>query len=379
MSHTEILQSIYNEMETLVENEDDISTLKERLSVSEINWLDEVIKNREYRKAVLTVLVTSLTHKIYDQGQDIRFHQADLTGGYSGRGVDTKYITPFMKKVRFPAMAESGWLTRSLEQKQPYDLDFGGSITPTTLKSCFLKLLNEVEEENQNPKIYLKYLFFYLIKKRKAKEKVEFNDFESGKIVIEDIIKILKNHLYSDYKHNDGSSRLPTIMVYSVYECMIKELNRYEGKILLDLESHTASDRSTGAIGDIEIERIESKTIYEGVEIKHGIEIDEDILLRSYNKFKDKPVDRYYILSTEGIKEDEKRKIKTKIKEIKKEHGCQVIINGIYDSLKYYLRLISNTKDFINNYTDNLKRDGALRLEHVEKWQELMENYIQEN
>lgn len=43
--------------------------------------------------------------------------------GYSGRSFDTKYITPFMK-FKFPkiAMRESGWLTRSLEQLEPYDL-----------------------------------------------------------------------------------------------------------------------------------------------------------------------------------------------------------------------------------------------------------------
>lgn len=373
MNHTQILQSIYNEMEEL--DESDFFKIKNKLKTNEIEWLDLIIDKREYRKAVLTVFITSLTHKMHSPEQDIRYHQKDLEGGYSGRVIDTKYITPFMKKVRFPHMAESGWLTRSLEQKQPYNLEFGGSITPSRLKNAFLNLLNKIEEENKNPEIYLKYLFYYLIKKRRKKESVEFNNFESANILIKEIIEIMKKHLYADYRYNEGNSRLPTIMIYSVYQSMVKELKRFEGKKLLELESHTASDRSTGAIGDIEIERIKEKTIYEGVEIKHGRKIDMNILNICYNKFKDKPVNRYYILSTEGIEVSDKKKIEEKIKKIKSNHGCQVITNGIFDSLKYYLRLISNTKDFILNYTDNLKKDGSLRLEHVEKWQELVETY----
>ena len=44
-----------------------------------------------------------------------------------------------MKAVSFPAMAESGWLTRSLEQAHPYTLDYPGKITPKIVKEAFLE------------------------------------------------------------------------------------------------------------------------------------------------------------------------------------------------------------------------------------------------
>ncbi len=51
-----------------------------------------------------------------------------MAGGFSGRTVDTQFITPVLKKIDLPSMAESGWLTRSLEQPYPYTLDYKGKI-----------------------------------------------------------------------------------------------------------------------------------------------------------------------------------------------------------------------------------------------------------
>jgi DNA (cytosine-5)-methyltransferase 1 len=42
-----------------------------------------------------------------------------------------------MKKHGFPAMVDSGWLTRLLEQNRPYNLDYPGKITPTRAKDAF--------------------------------------------------------------------------------------------------------------------------------------------------------------------------------------------------------------------------------------------------
>jgi DNA (cytosine-5)-methyltransferase 1 len=74
-------------------------------------------------KGVYTVLVTLLTYKSLFPEQDIRKHQSRIPGGFSGRSIDNQYITPTLKELGLPSMAESGWLTRSLEQSSPYTLD----------------------------------------------------------------------------------------------------------------------------------------------------------------------------------------------------------------------------------------------------------------
>src|SRR5690606_11756410 len=137
-SVTKYLDKLYdNCLETVGSNE----SITTKLTANETENLDIILQNSESAKAVLTVLITSLTYKHQHPEQDIRNHQDSITNGYSGRTFDTKYITPFLKKHRFPAMAESGWLTRSLEQKQPYTLGYTGAIRPPKLKEAFLKLI----------------------------------------------------------------------------------------------------------------------------------------------------------------------------------------------------------------------------------------------
>lgn len=135
------------------------------LSQNEKELLDIVLTYSEQAKAVLTVITTSITYKALHPEQDIRNHQASIVGGYSGRTFDSKNITPFMKKYKFPSMAESGWLTRALEQKVPYDKNYSGAITPKELKPVFLNILDNIEN-GAGCRVYLSYLFQGLIIKR---------------------------------------------------------------------------------------------------------------------------------------------------------------------------------------------------------------------
>jgi len=69
--------------------------------------LDIIVDHSEKQKGVLTVIITGMVYKHYHLEQDVRRHQANMPGGYSGRSFDTKWITPFLKANEFPAMSES--------------------------------------------------------------------------------------------------------------------------------------------------------------------------------------------------------------------------------------------------------------------------------
>jgi DNA (cytosine-5)-methyltransferase 1 len=105
------------------------------------------LEKSESAKGVLTVVLTSIVYKHFNNQQDIRLHQANMENGYSGRSFDTANITPFLKRKNFPAMAESGWLTRSLEQNRPYDKNYPGSIRPKELKDAFIGLVDEIQKK----------------------------------------------------------------------------------------------------------------------------------------------------------------------------------------------------------------------------------------
>lgn len=370
MLHTQILHEIYQKAVS-ISNEGTLNELIKKLDALEKLNLQIITDNCERGKGVLTVLITSLVHKLYNPEQDIRVHQDNMAGGYSGRGIDTRYITPFMKEQGFPAMAESGWLTRSLEQNLPYDLNYPGKITPAKLKSAFLFLLDQIQVHNKSSEIYLLFLLTKLIEHREQK-KIDLA--KPTNLPISIIINFLKQHFESRYSSR-GASRLPTLAVYSVYQCMVKELKRYKGMVLMPLEEHTSSDKSLGRVGDIEIRDVERR-VFEAIEIKHGIPINLQLVKDAYEKFKSHPIQRYYLLTTADEYLTDANNISKDVYRILKIHGCQVIINGIYPSLKYYLRLLYNLYDFIDNYVENLKMDKSIKYEHKLKWNEIVSQRV---
>ena len=96
-------------------------------------------------------------------------------------------------------------------------------------------------------------------------------------------------------------------------------------------------------------------------------------LYEKINKF---GVERYYILSGVEQKQDDVEKNAQLTFEIQQEHGCQLIINGLYPSLKYYLRLIATPKEFLDKYTELVENDTELQPVHKERLQELIDEYF---
>lgn len=367
-----ILEDTYQLAESSGNSLSDFSESQER-------WINAIIEKAESFRAVLTVLITSLVKKIQTPTQDVRYHQTELPNGYSGRGLDTEHITPFMKeKFRRFAMAESGWLTRSLEQPYPYTLDYEGKIRNKTVKNAFLQILNDIEENKADPNKYLQSIFSALITLMKESQ-ISFDFLKEAqhteRVTIEKIVDLLSHHFSHDYGVA-GASRLPVVAVYSAYE-MLMEIQRYEGKTLSPLKSHTASDtKSHGirAIGDIEV--MHDNRFFEGIEIKHNIPISLGLVEDAYQKFAQTPVSRYYLLTTAEPNVEDIDSVNDLVSEIHKQHGCEVIVNGILPSLKYYLRLLSSPQLFLQGYSRNLQLDFQQKAEiketHLRYWEALL-------
>jgi len=176
----------------------------------------------------------------------------------------------------------------------------------------------------------------------------------------------LHRHFYYKYKSR-GASILPVLALYSVYECIVEELKRFKGKKLDALASHTSSDRSSGATGDIVV-RNEDGSLYEVVEVKFDIAPDSIMIEDAYKKIATTTIQRYYVLSTESPIDEEYEKIQAVVSRIREEHGCQVIINGVFPTLKYYLRLLENTDKFVERYLYNLANDPEINYEQKLAW-----------
>ena len=195
----------------------------------------------------------------------------------------------------------------------------------------------------------------------------------SRTMTIKNIVNILKSHFSVD-----RASRLPVLAMYSIYE-MFMGIERYKGKTLVLLKSHTTSDIKSSGIGDIEV-LDENDNFFEAVEIKHNIPISSDIVQGAYQKFADTPVCRYYLLTTAEPNVDDQEQVNRLVQEIRRQHGCEVIVNGILPSLKYYLRLLSNPKLFLDCYSKNLQVDFQQNTDvkevHLRYWNELLNSLL---
>ncbi len=68
------------------------------------------------------------------------------------------------------------------------------------------------------------------------------------------------------------------------------------------------------------------------------------------------------------------------VHQIHRQHGCEVIVNGILPSLKYYLRLLSDPKLFLDCYLRNLqldfKQSTDIKEIHLRFWGELLDSLL---
>ena len=363
MEPIEFLKQIYNESMAIVGSD---NTIKSDLDPKAANHLSEILGRSESAKAVITVILTSAVYKMLNHEQDIRNHQTSIPNGYSGRTFDSKFITPFLKSVKFPAMAESGWLTRSLEQKVPYDSNYSGAIRPDSLKTAFLETIAFIQKGKDLDKV-LSFLFQGLIIQRNAQQ---IDLAKPHNLQIATIIDLLTKHFDTKYSA-EGASRLPVLALYAAYQCLVNETKRFEGKTLWPIESHTSADTRSGRIGDIDIVD-EKERAFEAVEVKHGIAITAQLVKDAFEKFKTTQVSRYYLLSTANIDASQADEINKEVDRIKNIHGCHVIANGLTNSLKYYLRLLSDTSEFIENYVNSIEIDTALKYEHKKEWNNII-------
>lgn len=354
-NHSQLLEEIFNKALTFK-----TSGLPQKMQ----SHLSLIAKNAYEQKAVFTVLTTLFVHKIYNPQQDIRKHQSSMTGGFSGRTVDTKYVTPTLKKLGLPAMAESGWLTRSLEQPRPYHLDYSGKIRDKKLKTAFLKSIDYVQKNPTKAKACAVYLIYSTLEKTKNKITIKrLTDTED--IDINQIVSFLEKCFTYKYKVR-GGSKIPVIAIYCMFSVLIQELKRYKDCKLKPLGSHTASDRTSKASGDIEI--LKNNLLEESIEVKLGKEIDPHLMRTVRDKIYKYGPKRYCVFSTKDvINKDEVNEI---ISEIKEKSGCQIILNGVIPTLKYYLRLISCKRSFLNKFLDMIEEDFELQSIHKEKIKE---------
>lgn len=236
------------------------------------------------------------------------------------------------------------------------------------VKTEFLAVFDEVEEHGQPAFDALAYLVWKQVVRR---EEVRITLSVPKTQEIGTIVELFRRHFFCSYKGSKGASRLPVLALHAIYGVIVPELRRYSGKTVRPLNEHSAADSQTGSIGDIEVSDDETSEIFEAVEVKHSQLITEAIMADVQLKMMDKAIARYYVLTTHQNCEPDQgaRKIVDNIRAV---YDCQVIVNGVLPTIRYYLRLLEDPSVIFPAYVELLQSDKAIAHEHRTAWNDVV-------
>ena len=371
------LDSAYELADTYFATKNDALPVEvnQNLSPRFITALESIAKNCQKAQCGYLNVITGLSIKaVCGDKVDVRYHQVqiqnqtDRPAGFNFRGVSEKVIHEWMEKHEF-RVALSGWQTRTYERPKPYLLTYDENIG--TIKGPFLTCYDEVETNRQDAHLALYLLLWRHIQLRDA-SKITLTIPKNQDVL--QITNLFERHFFYKYKNSEGASRLPVLALYAIYKVLLSEVQRYNGKGLKDLKPHSAADSQTGAIGDIEVVNPDG-SIFEAVEVKHDISITKAIVNHAKQKIRGSQVDRYYILTTYPQHEPSDD-IMEEVENAKKMLGCQMIVNGVIPTIKYYLRLLSNPDAVLPEYVKVLASDRTVKFEHRDIWNKIATGVI---
>jgi DNA (cytosine-5)-methyltransferase 1 len=338
--------------------------------------IETIINNTSENKYLFSILLTCCIKKLLSPSQDIRIGQDNMSGGYSNRSFDQRFVTPFLKRYGYTHCEASGLESgRNFERPHPWDLKYAANPRGRGNRESFLGILNYIEDEDGETETVAKYLLWYDLSKHTTFNKAKVPPLEKQ---ISKIIRVLTRHFTES--SGQGKSRLPVLALYATYEQLVVELDRYQGMALQPLARHTTADLRSGSIGDIQINCIDEP--FEGVEVKSERPITAAMVNELPRKFNKRKIARYYILSTSNpyIKNEDQKSVDLAVHEVESITGAQIICNGLIRTLWYYLRLLKEPSKILTKYQALLESDEDIRPELKEAWNSVIsEEYPDDN
>ncbi|WAH65082.1 hypothetical protein [Xanthomonas hortorum] len=359
---TEALQDAYDIAEKHLTAED----WTEQKNVLGDSYAD-VLALSKIKHAARGIALTLAAYKVTESSQDIRLHKSEFPGGFSARSIDNAGTIPFLQENSLYYNVETHWLSQTFSFAGPYMPNLLLKTQPKSTGPLMIRVVNGIEKALNSvefAKTVLQVIMGSLIADRN-KGKVQLEKPQN--LSIDQTIALLKQHFMHSYEKN--SPRLPQVAIFAIYQAILPTMDRYRGLELGILERMKAANRKSGSVGDIDVNK--GGQPFEAVEIKFQVGINRNHVAEAIQKIKTASVQRYLILSTVGIADGETDEIAKLTHNFRRSNGCEIIVNGVLDTIKYYLRLIDSPATFINLYTALVEVDPDLGYEHRLAWNEV--------
>ena len=318
-------------------------------------------------------LLTLLIYKNVNPQQDIRHLKSEHETGFSARTFDTLVTVPFLERHSLPKSVESHWMTRTFSFENAWTRDVALKTQPKHVGVDLIEIVNSLEElaPKERPRVAKQLASIVLTRLVEERNKSRIPCERPRNLTVSGVVSLLSEMLQRGY--TSGAPRLPQLMIYAVYAAIVDSgAGRYDGMELEPLGRLRSADRKSGTVGDVVVTDPQGRP-FEAVEVKFEREITDMIVAEAADKVKHADVKRYLILSTVGIKPSEAAMIDARVANFRRSNGCEIIVNGVLETLKYYIRLLPDPFDFTQRFVRLLESDPDLGYEHRVAWNELVQ------
>lgn len=339
-----ILENFYQEVKANL----DRSLIDDEGLRSKIEFICRCLTN----KAPIRFLMACLLSKIDNPKVDIRKPYTEIggKGTYSGRAYDEQFVEPFVIKYKLPTNSTTAFLTpafRNIDRKLTTDLVLVGR--PRQVYTNVLELLDLAHREKVNPAVALREIIRFLIiikSENEARMKQLLRELKHSDDTLplssEQIVGLLQQHLSSK-----NSSRLPVLMIAAAYLAVKDRM----GETVVPLQSHTAADRQTGSIGDVEVTLINDEKIITCYEMKDKrvTIVDIENAMRKVTTLEQR-IDNYIFITTDVIDDG----VTQYARSVYDKSGVEVAVLDCIGFVRHFLHFFHRYRTIFLNAYQNL-------------------------
>lgn len=352
---TQILHAAYQEASKQLN--------KSFINNKEIAGRVEFVSRCASNRAGVRLLLACVLAKVHKPRVDICKPYTGIRGNntYSGRMYDETYITNFINKYNLPCNPTTAFLTPALRNRNEVltpNTDLVGR--PKELYNAVLQLLDDVEKGKVSEKDVLKETIRYLVlfkDERERRIKSLMRELEQSRelpLSSEDIVNLIQQHL-----NCHGASRLPVLIVAAAYETA----STYLQERVLSLTAHTAADKQTGALGDVQVTLIDDNKVVTSYEMKMKRVTVADIN-RALQKIQtnDIKVDNYIFITTDVIERDVAHYAASLYK---RTGGTEFVVLDCVGFLRHFLHLFHRLRlQYLNVYQKMILEEPESGVSH---------------
>lgn len=313
---------------------------------------------RNQNKAPIRYLMSGLVAKIDKPSINLRKPTTALGGddAYEGRGYDERIVEPYVLKYQLPCNATTAFLTPSFRTiSRPLAREMFATSRPPEPYYQMMDVIEYVElypEKAEN--VLLEIIRNLIIIKEENQRKIQsqLDLIKAGSEIVmlssEEIVNLIVQHL-----NCKNASRLPVLIVAAAYNTVSDLIDEQARELL----SHQASDRQTGALGDVEIKLTAEGNIVTCYEMKNKsvriTDIEKSIgKISTYGHH----IDNYIFITTEPIEKE----VADYARSLYREMGTEVVVLDCIGFLRHFLHFFHRRRmQFIDNYQNLVLKEPS--------------------